>query len=100
MKIVMRVLMAAVILTASMPGFALANGDLPGLADDRCAKECDLLLKNCASDVDSIQQRINKINAAMNKDGADQEKLENLKALKRKLDEAKAMLQSLEKPGR
>jgi len=69
-------------------------------ADAQCAKECEMLLKNCAQEVDSIKQRITKLKAAIKKDGADQQKLEDLKVLKQKLAESDALLKSLEKPGR
>ena len=44
--------------------------------DEDCAKECDLLLKECAKEVDSIQQRVKKIKAAIKKDGAKPENRE------------------------
>lgn len=64
-----------------------------------CAKECDMLLKNCAQDVDTLQHKIKKLQAALQKEGADQAQLGQVKALKQKLDDAQATLKALEKPG-
>jgi hypothetical protein len=68
-------------------------------ADVQCAKDCDMLLKNCSQDVDSIQQKIEKLKAAIKKDGADQQKVAEVKALKLKLDDANAMFEHLGKGG-
>jgi len=100
MKRIMIILMAASLFTASIPGLALAHGDSHEPDDVQCARECEMLLKNCAQDVDTLQQRISKLSAAIKKDGADQQELQVLKGLKQKLAEAKATLRSLEKPGR
>jgi len=115
MKKAMIVLMAASMFSAAIPAFAMDHGDMdmPEMADTQtmqhgnahdpndvqCARDCDLLLKNCAQDVDSIQQHIAKLKAAIAKDGADQAKLNELKVLKVKLSEANETLKNLTKPG-
>jgi len=68
--------------------------------DEECAKECDLLLRNCAQEVDSIQQRIQRIKAAIKVYGAKPENVEDLKILNGKLQETNATLKALTKPGR
>jgi len=68
--------------------------------DEDCAKECDMLLKECAKEVDSIQQRVKKIKAAIKKDGAKPENREELKTLSQKLKEANETIRSLTKPGK
>jgi len=100
MKKMIVFLMAATLFTAAVPAFAAEHGGSHDPADVQCAKECEMLLKNCSQEVDSIQQRIKKLKAAIKKDGADQQKLEDLKTLKQKLAETDALLKSLEKPGR
>lgn len=100
MKKVMLTLMAATLFTASMPAFALAHDHTHNPDDVQCAKECEMLLKNCAQDADTLQVRIKKLQAAIKDEGADQQKLGDLKVLKTQLEEAKATIKSLEKPGR
>jgi len=68
--------------------------------DADCARECDLLLKECAQQVDSIHERIQKIKSAIETNGAKPENLEELKLLNRKLKEANETLRALTKPGR
>lgn len=67
--------------------------------DEDCARECDLLLKECAIQVDSIQQRVQKIKAAIAANGAKPENLEELKLLNKKLKEVNETIRSLSKPG-
>jgi seryl-tRNA synthetase len=100
MKKLMMILMAATLLAASMPAFAATHGGSHDPADVQCAKDCEMLLKNCALEVDTIQQKITKLRAAIKKDGADQQKLAEIKVLKQKLEDAEATLKALETPGR
>lgn len=97
-------LMAATMFAAAVPAFATEHATEHGMNHDMsnadCAKECDMLLKNCAQDVDTIQQKIQKLKSAIKQEGADQAKLGEIRILKQKLDEAKATLKALEKPGR
>jgi hypothetical protein len=95
MKKVLVVLMAGV-LTASMPAFALAHGGGHDQADVQCAKDCDMLLKDCSKETDSLQQRISKLEAAIGKEDAAKHVTE-MRALQQKLDEAKELLLNLEK---
>jgi hypothetical protein len=100
MKKAMVVLMAVSFFATAVPSFAMEHGGSHDPADVQCQKECDMLLKDCAKDVDTIQQKLKKLKVAIKKDGADQQKLDEIKALKVKLDETKALLKSLEKPGK
>ncbi len=68
--------------------------------DDQCAKECAMLLKNCAQEVDSIQDRIRKLQVEINEKGSNTYTLEELKILNKRLKEANDTLRILEKPGR
>jgi uncharacterized protein YxeA len=61
--------------------------------------ECLLASKNCMHEVDSIQQRMKKINSEIKK-GKKVYSAEELKKLELKLKEADEILKSLEKPGR
>lgn len=98
MKKVIVFVMAAALFTASMPAFAAPHGGSHDPADVQCAKDCEMLLKNCALQVDSIQQKITKLRTAIKKDGSDQQKLKDIKALKLKLADAEAMLKALGSP--
>ena len=66
--------------------------------DEQCTKECEMLLKNCAQEVDSIQQRIKKLSVEINEKGASTYTLDELKVLDRKLKESNEVLKALQKP--
>jgi len=66
--------------------------------DEQCAKECEMLLRNCVQEVDSIQQRIMKLQIEIKEKGANTYTLEELKTLNMKLKEANETLRVLEKP--
>jgi len=66
--------------------------------DEQCARECDLLLRDCGLEVDSIQQRIKKLQVLINEKGATTYTQEELKILNKKLKEATETLRVLEKP--
>jgi len=68
--------------------------------DAQCAKECAMLLKNCALEVDSIQGEIKKLHVQIDEKGADTYTLGELKALNAKLKEANETLHALQKPGK
>jgi peptidoglycan hydrolase CwlO-like protein len=93
-------LLAVTMVAVSVPAFAgeHQHGASMKTMDEECTKECDLLLKNCALEVDSIQQRIKKLQVAINEKGATTYTLEELKTLNKKLKEANETLRVLEKP--
>jgi peptidoglycan hydrolase CwlO-like protein len=94
-------LLAVAMVAVSVPAFAMEHKHDASqkTMDEQCVKECDLLLKNCALEVDSIQQRITKLRAAINEKGADTYTLEELKILNKKLKETNETLRALTKPG-
>jgi len=98
MKNAICVLLAAGMLMTSMPALALDHSHDP--ADLQCARDCELMLKNCSQEVDSIQQTISKLQAAIKKNGAGQKTVAEVKVLQQKLEEAEALLHDLEKGGR
>lgn len=67
--------------------------------DEDCAKECEMLLKDCAMQVDSIQQRVEKIQSAIKANGAKPDHLDELKVLNKKLKEINETIRALSKPG-
>ena len=83
-----------------MDGMKMEHGASHGAMDEKCAKECAMLLKNCAQEVDSIQAEIKKLQVQIDKKGADAYTLEELKSLNAKLKETKETLRDLQKPGK
>jgi TolA-binding protein len=67
--------------------------------DEECARECELLLKECGQEVDSIQDRIRKLQTAIKENGANTYTRDELKILNKRLKEANETLQSLTKQG-
>ena len=68
--------------------------------DEQCTKECAMLLRNCAQEIDSIQDNIKKLQAEINTNGASTYTREELKILGSKLKEANETLRELQKPGK
>jgi peptidoglycan hydrolase CwlO-like protein len=93
-------LLAVAMVAISVPAFAVEHQHNAShkTMDAECAKECDLLLRDCTVEVDSIQQRIKRLQAAINEKGATTYTQEELKTLKKKLQEANETLRDLEKP--
>lgn len=100
MKKVMMALVAASMFVSSVPAFAAPHGGSHDPADVQCAKDCEMLVRNCSQEVLSIQEKIGKLEAAIQREGANPEKREYLTKLNQKLAEAKAVLAELEKPGK
>lgn len=95
-------LLAVTMVAVSVPAFAqeYRHDASQKTMDEQCVKECELLLRDCAQEVDSIQERIKKLQVAIKEKGADSYTLEELKILNRKLKEANEALRALNKPGR
>ena len=94
-------LLAVAMAALSVPAFAAEHQNDAShkkAMDEQCARECDLLLRNCALEVDSIQQRIKKLQVEINEKGATTYTLEELKILNKKLKEAHETLRVLERP--
>ena len=82
-------LLAAFLTTVSVPAFA---------EDMKTSKdECLLASKDCKGEVDTIQQKIKKLNAEIKK-GKKVYSAEEIKKLEEKLKEANAILDNLLKP--
>jgi hypothetical protein len=90
MKRIVLFAVAALVMSGSMPVFA---------ADDMSKDECLVMSKNCKDEVDSIQQKMKKLNAEIKK-GKKVYTSAELKALHQKLKETDEMLDSLMKPGK
>jgi peptidoglycan hydrolase CwlO-like protein len=93
MKKILIAILTVAALSATSMAFA-ADAPVAGSKD-----ECLLASKNCMNEVDSIQQRMKKINTEIKK-GKKVYSAEELKKLDQKLKEADEILKSLEKPGR
>jgi len=84
MKRLVMLLMSVMLLSASMPAFASEKD------------ECVLASKNCKTEVDSIQQKIKKLDAEIQK-GERVYSADELKKLHAKLSDANALLDDLMK---
>lgn len=91
MKKMIIAVMAALALSATTMAFAANTAT-------SSKDECLLASKGCKDQVDSIQQKIKKINTELKK-GKKTYSAEELKKLEQKLKEANEILDSLEKPG-
>lgn len=101
MKNKLIILMALSLFAAVMPAMAdegHQHGATHQTSDEQCAKECEMLLKNCAQEVDSIQERIRKLNVEIREKGTKVYTREELQVLQGKLKEAHEVLKNLEKP--
>jgi len=104
MKKTMIALVAAALFSASLPVYAAEHehenaGATTAQTEMQCAKDCDMLLKDCSREAETLQQRVKKIKAAIKKDGADPQKVEQLRQLQAKLKEANELVKTLTKPG-
>ena len=99
MKKAMVILMATSLFATAVPVMAMEHSHNHTQMDEQCAKECDLLLKDCALEVDSIQQRIQRIKTEINEKGANSYTVEELKTLNKKLKESNETMRALTKPG-
>lgn len=101
------VILMAVGLFAAMPAWAehkkddhtMEHSATQTQMDQDCAKECELLIRDCTKEIDSIQQRVEKIKAAIKANGAKPENQEELRLLNKKLKETNETLRALTKPG-
>jgi len=89
------------VLIAVLTAFALSATSMAFAADVNNSQkdECLLASKGCKDQVDSIQQRIKKINTEIKK-GKKVYSAEDLKKLQQKLKEANDILDTMDKPGR
>lgn len=94
MKKNLAMLLAVSMFAVAAPALA-ADGHRAQSHTDQCAKECELLLKDCGQEVDSIQDRIKKLQVMINEKGATTYTKEELKLLNRKLQEANETLRVL-----
>ena len=81
---------AALVMSSSMAVFAMEGMD---------KNECLTMSMNCKGEVDSIQQKMKKLNAEIKK-GKKVYTAEELKTLNAKLKEANALLDDMLKPGK
>lgn len=100
MKKRMVILMATALFAATVPAIAMDHGSLQNhqQQDAQCVKDCELLLRNCAQEADSIQQRIQKLKSAI-QNKSNSYTVEQLKTLKEKLEEVQKNLAVIEKGG-
>jgi len=88
------------VLIAVLTAFALSSAGMAFSADVKNTQkdECLLASKGCMNEVDSIQQKLKKLNAEIKK-GTKVYSAEEIKKLELKLKEANEILRNLEKSG-
>lgn len=91
MKKIAVMLMAAFMMSATMPVLA---AEMTKEEKDQCL----LASKNCATEVDTLQKKIKKLNAEIKK-GKKVYSAAEIKKLQQKLDEANALLDDILKGG-
>ncbi len=91
MKRIATILLAAMLTAATVPAFA----EMTKEEKDQCL----LASKGCMNEVDSIQQRIKKLNREIKK-GTKVYTPEELKTLEQKLKDVSEFLKDLERPGK
>jgi len=89
MKRCAAVVVAALLVSASVPVFAAEAGDAKNMKD-----ECLLAAKDCQGNVDALQQRIAKLNAEIAK-GDRVYTRDDLKRLNEKVKEANELLERM-----
>ncbi|GFE58907.1 hypothetical protein [Geobacter sp. AOG1] len=98
MKKNLAILIAVSLFAAATPVLAEEahqHGAAQQTMDEQCARECEMLLKNCALDVDTIQDRIKKLRAEISEKGANAHTRDQLNILEKKLEESNELLKSL-----
>ena len=99
MKKQLVILMAMSLFAVAAPALAEEghnHGASHQVMDEQCTKECEMLLKNCAQEVDSIQDRIRKLQVEINEKGATTYTREELGKLNARLKESNDLLRSLQ----
>lgn len=96
MKRMLAVLMVTTLLGSAVPVFAAEHGAAHQSMDEKCTKECEMLLRNCALEVDTLQQHIARLKTAIKDKGASTSTGDELKRLEKQLKDANEMLNALE----
>ena len=99
MKKIVMALMVTALFTAAVPVMAVEQSPAQIQQDKDSARECDILLSECGVQLDSIQQRIKRIEVAIKKYGAKPGHVEELKILNQKLKDANDSMRALTEPG-
>ena len=81
-------------LFSAMPALAVQQGASHNQMDEQCKKECEMLVRNCARETDSLQQKIARLNSEIAK-GTAVYTVAELKTLEGKLKEANLYLKNL-----
>lgn len=95
MKRKLAMLMAVALLAVSAPVMA-ADGGTHKTHDAKCERECTLLLRDCSNEVDSLQDRIKKLQTAIT-EKSDTYTRDELTVLKKQLQDANETLRLLNK---
>jgi TolA-binding protein len=75
----------------------VGHGSSHETMDEQCKKECEMLIRNCSQEVDSLQQRIKKLDTILKEKGASSHTRDELKKLEQQLQDAEETLRLLER---
>lgn len=90
------IFLAATIISTSLP--VLAADHAQEGHDQKCIKDCQMLVRNCGQEVESIQQRISRLNREIAK-GTSVYTIEELRILERTLQESQDLLENITMEG-
>jgi len=96
MKRIITAYVAAAVLASAVPAMAVEHSHAAG--DANCAKECQMLVRNCAQETDTIQERISKLEREIGKGNAVYTRQE-LQTLESKLKDAQDTLANITQGG-
>ena len=59
-------LLAAALFATSVPAMAMQHSEMKSMQhDEQCQKACDMHVRNCGQEVDSLQERIQRLQRAV-----------------------------------
>lgn len=87
-----------VALAMALSAPAMAAEGAAGVHDANCTKECEMQVRNCRTEVDSLQQRIQRLQAAI-KNHAESYSKEELNNMRNQLEETVKTLEDLQQGG-
>jgi len=92
MKTTITAFIAAAIMASAVPAMAADHSHAAG--DTKCAKDCEMMARNCGRETDSIQERISKLERAIDK-GSPVYTKQELQTLELKLKDAQDTLANI-----
>jgi peptidoglycan hydrolase CwlO-like protein len=80
----------------AVPACGVEYGAAHDMKTEKCAKDCEMLLRNCANQVDTIQETIRKLQDRIKKEKAFSANPKKIRKLEQKLKDANETLKNIE----